>query len=713
MRLELVPGAISVLALLAASPASAQVVDESAGVSTSDDIIVTATRSGETRLQDTPMAITAVDNELLENSASRDIRDLQTFTPSLSIAQNVTAAQPYIRGIGSNNIFAGSDPSTALYIDGVYIARPLGFFVDLFDVERVEVLRGPQGTLYGRNAVGGAINVISRRPGEDLEASGALTVGSYDLIRAQGYVSMPISPTMSVSLSGRVSERDGYFSNAVSGVGPADAEDDQSVRGQFYWHPTNQWDILLRADYSDSASTSGSGLKPRMPTPWDPIVNSLANEPFALAFNTAPQLSRETWGASLEAAYQFSPSLRLWSLTSYRNNDSFTVLDSDFSAASVRVTNIGEDQSQFSQEINLAGNAGALTYVIGAYYFEEDIDAPTTVSNLPAVRVNIAPTVHTEALAAYAQGTLELTPEFSITAGLRYTDEQKQFDQFFGLQSIPTGLFLAGYPVTYVAEGSYQAWTPRIGAEYRPNDNLLLYVSATRGYKSGGFSYTSSNSFQGYDPEQVWAYEGGLKSDLFDNHLRFNLTAFQYDYQDLQVQSFITPGVIDITNAANARITGVELEARLHATDWLDLGVAATYLDATYEDYPDAIGPGNIPYDASGHRLTAAPEWAYNIYASVDHTMSSGHRLVGRVDYAWKSEQFFTPQNVAIESQGDYGLLNANVSLAFPGERFEIGVFARNLGDEPYFTTTATIGGVTYGTLGVPLTAGVQLTARY
>lgn len=686
-----------------------------------EEVIVTATRSGATRLQDTPMAITAIGGDLFQNAAGRDIRDLQMFSPSLTITQNGSSAQPYIRGIGSNSTFPGSDSSIGFYVDGVYIGRPSSFFQDMFDVDHVEVMRGPQGTLYGRNAIAGAISVVSRKPANQLEAVARVTAGDYGLIRTEGYLSGPIVADMvTASISGRYSKREGYFKNVVPGVGDADSEYDRSVRGQVRVTPTDKLEVLLRGDYLDSNSTVGSGTKTRTLTGYDPVVDGLLNQPRTLAFNTVPITHRRDEGVSGEINYTFSDAAKLTSLTAYRKSDGRTRSDSDFSAASIRYTDYQYSQEQFSQDLTLSGKVGALTYVAGLNHFDENISAAVAVTTFPSARTAFLPDVKERSEAGFAQGTFAVTPKLSLSAGLRYTWESKSFAQNQESQAVVAANYPAVAdgpttkpPVRYVARRADTAWTPKIGAEYRPMDDVLVYVSVAKGFKSGGYSLTSTNPAQGYSPEELWSYEAGLKTEFADHRGLFNLTVFRYDYSNLQVQSFLTPGVLDVTNAATARVNGVEAEARYTVVDGLTLGGSLTYLDAKYLNFPNAIGPGNVPYDASGNRLNAAPRISYNLNAAYERRISDSMTAFGRVDYMSKSRLYFTAKNVSLESQEQYGLVNAQLGVTLMDKRVQVSMFARNLANKTYFTTTATLGATTFGTLGAPRTFGVQVTGRY
>lgn len=705
-----------------ASRTHAQQAPASAATATGlQEVVVTATKTGRTLLQDTPLAISAITADEFNRTGGRDIRDLQLYSPSLTIGQNGSAAEPYIRGVGSNNTFPGSDSSVALYIDGVYIGRPTSFFQDLFDVDQIEVLRGPQGTLYGRNASGGAISVITRQPSNTFEADARVTVGDYDLRRVEAYVSGPVvDNVVDASISVRYSARNGYFQNIAPGGTPADAEGDHSVRTQVKLTPTDKLKAIVRGDYLYSDSTIGSGTKIITRTPYDPIANSTIGEPFTIAANTAPFSFETDYGESAEIDYTFSDAAKLTSLTAYRTSDFRSRADSDFSAASVRYTDELFNQHQTSEDLSLSGHVDRLTYVSGFDYFEENVGSIVAVSTFPGTRTEYVPPLTEHSVAGFAQGTYDITSTVQLTAGIRYTSERKTFDQFIGTESVDVaaypGLTVGPFrapPVQYDAKRSDSAATPKFGLNYRPAAGVLVYASIAKGFKSGGFSLTSSNSFQGFAPETLWDYELGVKTEFDDHRALFNVDGFHYNYTNMQVQSFIVPGVLDITNAASAHINGIELETGYRPIPGLTLGAALTYLDAKYSSFDDAIGPGNVSFDATGHYLDSAPPLAFNLNAGYEHGISDNLTGFGHIDYMMRGQQYFTPENDAAESQPRYGVLDAEAGVKLPNQGLEISIYGHNLQNTAYYTSAATIGGVTFGTLAAPRTFGVQLTERY
>ncbi|MDA5194404.1 TonB-dependent receptor [Govanella unica] len=723
---------LSTSAAFAAEPATGSAAADQFRI---DEIIVTGSKMGATNLQETPIAITAFSAEILEKTGIKDIRDLAGSTPNLMVAQNGAFAQLYIRGIGSNNTFAGSDPSTTVNMDGVYIARPGAVFNNFMDVERIEVLRGPQGTLYGRNAVGGTINVISRLPTNEFHAKVQGTVGNYNLFRGEGYISGPIiEDKLFASISAMGSKHNGYFENIVPSGNDRGSENTWGTRAQIRALPTDNLEIIVRADYlKDTGHFVGNQalLLPFRPTgatgPVDPVTESIRGDWHKVALDTPSVTDRFILGTSGEINYTISEAAVLKSLTAYRKSHLDYTSDTDATDLHRQITLQQELQHQFSQEFNLTGKIDALKYVAGLYYFQEHIDAYSTVTAYNTNRVtNPAPIVDTKAWAGFAQATYDITDKFSATAGIRYTDEKKDFDQYLNIFTQTTGVSLAGYPTHYLRSGKYKAWTPKFGLDYHVTEDVMLYASATKGFKSGGFNFSSANKSQGFAPETLWSYEAGFKSEFADHRVRFNGTGFYYDYKNLQVQSFLMPGVTDITNASNATVKGIELELQTRPIEGLDIGGSLTYLKAVYKDYPKAPIPGaplvfdpvlnmNVAatMDASGNYLNSSPKWTYNLYAQ--YTMDFGDKGTAfvRGEYGFKARQFFTVVNDNVQTMPNYDLINASIGYTSPDQRWQVIAYGRNLSNTQYLVSTGSFTAVPAGTPGDPRTFGLRLSYAY
>lgn len=696
--------------MAADSPASDEVT--TADSPAVDEIIVTATKMGETNLQETPIAITSFSSDQINRTGVKDVRDLVAMTPNLNISQNSAFAQIYIRGIGSNNVFSGADPSSTIHVDGVYISRPTSYFTSFLDVERIEVLRGPQGTIYGRNSVGGTINVISRKPNNDLQAKLQGAFGSHDLFRVEGYVSGPlVKDKLAASVALMRSKHDGYLKNIVPGARDLDSEDLWSGRVQLRATPNDRLEILIRGDYSKDEGVVSGNVK--LLLPYANFEDSILGDLHRVAIDSVGYMERKDRGISGEVKFDLSDAAKLTSVTAFRKSDLHSLADSDATSLFLQTTEFNDHQKQFSEELNLSGRLNNLKYVFGVYYIDEDMASDSYVRIQAAgLAVHPHPSVHTNAWALFGQATYDITDQFSVTAGLRYTEEKKTFEQNYDRFLFPSGTIVYG-PIEYVGSNTYKAWTPKFGVEYRPVDDLMIYASATRGFKSGGFNFTSTNPAQGYEPEFLWSYEAGFKSELFDRRLRLNATGFFYDYTDLQVQSFLTPGVIDITNAADATVKGVEVEAIARPVRGLDLGATLAFLDAKYKTYNPAFAPGNIPFDASGNRLNSAPKWNYSLFGQYTAELNGIGTLFMRGEYSWRSLQYFTAVNAFPEAQKSYGLVNASLGFTSPDGRWQATVFGRNLANTQYITSSASFTARPAGHVGEPRTWGVKLSFTY
>jgi iron complex outermembrane recepter protein len=533
----------------------------------------------------------------------------------------------------------------------------------------------------------------------------------------EGYVSGPLSgDTLSASLSAMRSERDGYFENVVASGNDRGSEDNYSVRGQLRATPNDNLEMLLRADYMNEKgipSQNQALLLPFFPVaggPENPVTASVRGDWHKVAVNTPSRFDKTLQGVSAEVTYQFSDAMTLKSLTAYREQSTTGLNDTDASDLNRQTTGVDEDQDQLSQELTLSGEGDRAKYVVGLYYFDEHIE--TGGDGVFAIVANFktrpTPTVDTKALAAFGQFDYKLGDRFTLTAGLRYSDENKDFNQLLDRVSGTTGLSLPGFPVRYLREGNYKAWTPKFGLQFQATDDVMLYASATRGFKSGGYNFSSANAIHGYGPETLWSYEAGFKTDLADNRVRLNGSVFQYDYKDLQVQAFITPGVTDITNASDAEVKGVELELQARPTAALTVGATLNYLDATYKNFPAAPITGGT-FDATGKRLNSSPKTSYTGFAQYEFGLGERGSLNLRGEYSWKDRQFFTVVNDAIQTTPSYGLANASVSYLSPGENWQLILFGRNLTDEEYLVSTGGFTAVPSGTPGDPRTYGLRV----
>lgn len=673
-----------------------------------EEVVVTATKTGETRIQDTPIAISAYGGEDLNRLGVVDIRGLSEMTPNLAVSENTGFSQVFIRGIGSNNVFAGSDPSSTIHMDGVYLARPSTYFTNLFDVERIEVLRGPQGTLYGRNSVGGTINVVSRKPHDELMGKAEIGYGNYEWVQGKLYINTPLADNLYASFASVYSDRDAYVKNVNPSGNDIDDDQTKAVRAQLRWNP-GRVDAILRADYSRSEGAI-MGFSKLFEPRGSQLTDSLLGDYRRVANNVPHEHFRRAWGVAADVNVELRDNLDLKSLTAYRKSRMYGSFDTDASDLDLQRSRINEYQDQFSQEFNLTGHFGPLTMIAGAFYFRETIDYPLVVENrVPGTAVTSFPHVSTESFALFQQSDLAISDQFKATFGLRYTEEEKDFSQHHFIRSLTTGLPVSAVTI-YDSEGKYKAWTPKFGLEWQPMEDLMFYASASRGFKSGGFINSSANPAQGFGPEKLWAYEGGVKSQWLDRRLTLNLSAFYYDYTDLQVNFFLAPGVTDIRNAAEAKVKGVEFEFVLHPFETTRIQGSASLLDATYDSFPSAPRRGNREvFDASGAYLNNSPK--HLVAMSVEQQLPNIGDIETsiRVDGSWNGRRYFTPENNLLESQGSYFLLNASLEMRV-NEDVTITVWGRNLTDKDYVTGTASFASLLVaGRVAPPRTYGLKV----
>jgi len=658
-----------------------------------EEVRVTATRTGETLLQQTPIAVTALSGETLRLANIKNIEGMTELLPSVTVSRNTMSGQLYIRGVGTNNVFLGGDPSSTIHQDGVYLSRPISLFNELLDLERVELVRGPQGTLYGRNSTGGTLNLMSKRPSADFNARLSGEVGSFERRRVSAYINGPVkgeAVTANLALLG--SRRDGYIDNQHS-AGQPDFGDENinSVRTALSLTPSAELSILLRADLFQRDESSPQ-YKPTLLNV-DGSQNaralsdsaSLLNDFHSLNIATDSRLDETHSGLSATLNWQINKQLALTSISAYREFDFDAVLDSDFTEVESRISHVGEDQRQLTQEFQLNYKAGALTLVAGVFLFDESSEQNFMAELLDFASPSVAKTrgqLDAQAQAIYADAHWQLSERLTATAGGRLSHEEKEFSQlhFFGPAANPVQTFEGDF------EESWSDFSPKLGLSFTVSEDTLLYASLAQGFKSGGFNLVPEGNQ--FEPEEITSLELGAKLALADGRIRINLASFYYDYSDLQVSQFevATTGAprVVITNASDAEIKGLELELVAYPSPRWRLTGALSYLDASYESY-NAQRPGanTTDIDVSGNALNSAPKHSVILSSDFEQPLLNGS-LNYRLSYHWQDEIFFTPFNDPITRQGAYGLINASLSFETQGKQWELQLYGKNLADKEY-----------------------------
>lgn len=670
--------------------------DEAAPVGL-DRVTVTAQRIEES-LQDVPLAVSAIESETLEQSGIDSIDDLSMRVPGLTMGRfNSAQPQIYIRGIGSTDLSASADASVGVFIDGVYISRVGGMDLNFFDLERVEVLRGPQGTLYGKNVVGGAINYVTRVPSSEFGARAEVQLGDYSRQDFRGLVEGPISETVNAKMAINRSKRDGYSINATTG---SDLSDDDSIglRGQLHFFMDNNVNVLLSTDYQRSrlAGTNRECIGEQFVFfPWfapgspfaaspcspDPFVNELTEDGFT---------DIDLFGVSATTNWSLDWA-DLTSITAFRRSE--VALKDEFSAsdAPLVVRNVLDDSDQFTQEFRLAGgDPEQLQWLAGYYFLYADIDRlenndfsgndiPLGLPSFLSFNTFYFQSNKTTNHALFGQATRSLTDRLSLKAGVRYSWEEKRANiRTEGFD--PTGSFLAA-PYEVSPKKSWSSFTPMVSLDYHFSPTSMTYVSFSEGVKSGGFNGVArdqASAEQGYDEERARQYEVGLKSEFLNNRLRLNLAAFYIDYTDLQVFQLVDGASLVVSNAADATSQGFEAEMWAVLSEQWSLRGSYAYLDATYDNFINQDGQ-----DFSGNRLTRSPKHSYNVALNFDTRLTNGMRLSALAEYSYRTRIFFGADNFPLVGDPSMGLLNARVTLGL-NENWDLSVWGSNLTNEVY-----------------------------
>lgn len=731
----------------AAAPA-----DEASSDVGDDEIIVTARRRDE-RLIDVPVAITAYSGDALTKAGAIDITDVGQTTPNttLEVSRGTNSTlSAFIRGVGQQDPVSGFEQGVGIYLDDVYLNRPQAAVLDIYDVERIEILRGPQGTLYGRNTIGGAVKFISTPPPEEFDAYLEAGLGNFNSGFVRGRIGGALVPDV---LRGKIAfsatRRDGFNTNSITGEDDGDLKS-FSGRAALSYTPTDRVEFLLSIDGKiDRPDTSRSPVRetPITGTP-DGITTvtfPASLDPFAVDVNANGRSDLSAFGISLKSTYELSDAVTLEGITSFRTLDFGLNLDTDGSPLPILDILLLQEQNQFSQELRLLyDNGGRFTFTGGLYYFRDDDTTFSGVDNGAATifgfpvtlfgfqSSSLADTVQvTNSYAAFFDATYAFTDRLNFSAGLRYTYEERRsarrFENFFDptvsvINDTPPFLAGEGVPGTPISgEADFDALTPKVSLSYKATDDALLYASVSRGFKSGGFDGRANNdfSFQEFDPEFVWSYEGGLKTSWFDGDLIANLAYFYNDYTDVQVTSFGADPISGVfvslfTNAAAARIQGVELELFAKPSDRLSVTGTVGWLDADYREFDILVG--GVATDVSDRALVNSPRWNASLGATYEHPLGNGLIGVAHVDGAYRGETATEITASPELTQGAYGILNAFLAVKTEDERLEFRAGLQNATNEAIRVQGFNLSefpGVQLGFYTAPRTYDFRLIYRY
>ncbi len=694
-----------------------------------EEIIVTSERRAQ-NLQAVPVSVSAFTGSFIDDARIDSFTDISTRVPGLaftSLTKSVTF--PALRGAVSSIFSPGVDQSVAIFIDDVYLGGAGDFDPDLFDLERIEVLRGPQGTLFGRNVMGGVINVVTRKPGNEIRAALQGTVGDRSRLDIRGTASGPlVKDRLFASLSFSSRNRDGTAFNRTTGARVDDVNKD-SVRARLTYAANDSLEFNLGADYTrDTSSVEARKFLGPAPT-----------LPEFVAAGFMPNDDKNIVDQPAEASGDFDRKIYgVWgrinwdteigeviSITSYRRNDS-SLPFSDLIGTPLHLLGISSDNDleQFSQELRIVSPGDQrLTWVAGLYYLNVQttesrvghfMTIPGTLFHDFSVGAGFADPLtantsitdrfqdnKTNSYAIYGQATYTLTETVSITAGGRYTYDKKSGS--FELRDLtepgnnplnifwsPEGFFSTPY------EESWNAFTPRLTLDYKPNDDLMFYATLSKGFKSGGFTFQTSpiGSATPFNPENAWNYEAGIKSRWLEDRLQLNATLYHVDYKNLQIETTLPTGVTIISNAGKSDVTGLELEVQARPIQGLDIWGSYTYMDGRYLEF------GGFTADPDNTSAMAfTPDHAFSVGASYTVLFPSGASLRLMGDWQYKDDYLLEPRLPGEEAPflTNYNeQINASITYIFANANWEVSLWGKNLTNERYKAYGQDLNGMAY-----------------
>jgi iron complex outermembrane receptor protein len=702
-----------------------------------DDVVVTAQRRSE-RLTDVPASVAAVSAERIVATGAQDVADLGSYIPNVLIVKGSgLGAAVLIRGVGSNSRNIGFDSRVGVYLDGVYLGQSPALNQELVDLERVEVLRGPQGALFGKNTVAGAINLITAKPGHDFEAYASGRIGNYDARSFTGRVNLPLGERAALKVSLNRNVRDGFLVNLVDG-GQSANQDSWAWRTQLRFDATERLDFLLSVDglKTNENAVFGNVLTNTTGT----TLETLAPGRREIAVSRTQTNDRNLWGAAFDATYRFDGDYALHSQTSYRRTKFHSLVDPDYSPADIFSVDFSDGYKQFIEELQFTSPQGRrLEYLVGLYYYRQRGESARIASTgsqgfllFGSPNNATLPTygdVLTRNVALFGNATYDLLENLELGLGFRLSHEKKSVD--FAIDG-------SRLPVLGIATGTLddsrvdKDFSPTATLTYKLNPRVSAYLRYAEGYKSGGYNldFVSAASFPAgleFDKETVRNYEAGLKGGFLDGRLSLSLAAFRTEYGGYQINQFRDLGggrtAIVIGNASTVKTKGVELEGTLRPLPGLSISGGVGLLDAKFHGLPTTVA------STLGGDLPGASKFQGNV--SLDYFTPIGGQGLGlraNLTYTRRSGYYTTIDNIRTVTLGPaaarvtipYGhvpafdYVDARLALLGKDDRWEAALFGRNLANKTYVVGyDRDFFGTLIEGLGDPRTYGVELTARF
>jgi iron complex outermembrane receptor protein len=675
---------------------------------TIQEVLVTAQRISQSASK-TPLSLSVLSGDDLKAEGAVNASSLTELVPNVQVSNNGGATVISIRGVSSADNTEKGDPSAAFNVDGVYYARPQSAGLAFYDLERIEVLRGPQGTLYGRNATAGAINLITNKPVDHFESSAAVGFGNYHDIKFDGMLNGKVNDLLSLRAAVSTIKHDGYL-RSTQGFS-TDYDDDDSVSGRFQglFKFTPDISLLLSTDKS-TRKGSGPGN-----VPYSTFISKSGDAQRTATPSIQGDYDSDAHGASAE--FKVNTSLGEFTyLGAHR-----TLFNGFSSAVGQAVVGVPStytlakaNLSQTSHELRLASSFGSWRTIGGLYWFHEQSIIDGEFRNFPGVGalIFLSDPAVSRSTAAFGEATYSVSPKLNVMAGLRRTNDDKS----------RKGYTVLGEPEFFRsvndAAVSYSQTTGRVGFDYTPVKNTMVYATLSTGYKAGGFNdgTASTNAFLKYDPEHLTSLEVGLKGRFLENHLQINADVFKYDYRDLQLTAIVADpftgaNASQTVNAAKASVSGGEIEGKYLASSDDKINFSATYLDAHFKTYKPTAA-----VDWAGYSLDKSPKFTVGLSYSHSFLLDGGASLNATVGTRYSASYVLSDYGNGVQfAQGAYHMSNASLTYAPIGDKWSLQAYVRNIENKTIMTNySASFAGfpATVG-LGSPRLAGVRLSAYF
>jgi len=713
--------------------AIAQQSSERSGVAAGiEDIVVTAQKRSEVA-QLIPATITALNQQALELRQVERATDLQGQVPSLLIGNIFGSNLITLRGISTGLTSGTDDPSVATHIDGAYQPRSRSIDVAMIDLERVEVLAGPQGTLYGRNATGGAINYVLRGPSDELTGEATARVGNYGRYGISGSVSGPLGNKVRVRVTGLYDNQSVGFTRVLNANAPRHHLEENRVAGGRAVVDFKPTDTL-------TVSVEGIGMKTTSSTyyyPFGPSLNPAINaasqpqsyNPHEAYTDVDARLNSRYYQGIATVNWQAADNVSLKSISAYQDYHQFMVIDSDGSATApfrgptTQITDSGTFTQEFDVNADLFANR--LKSIVGFFYFNDDIDLATDLTIFASGKNLFHTFQKSRSYAVFTDQTFSVTDKLRLIAGIRYNHDSKSALQSYYLNR-PNGTVATVLAPTNT-NIAFNAWTPRAGVQIDVAPHVMVYGMYSKGFKSGGFA-SNVTAVNRYDPESIQGGEVGIKSDLAGGRIRLNLAGYYYDYKNLQVTSAALVNnisVFNVRNAASSRIYGLESQFQALLTENLKFDVAGMVQSAKYADFTTCnntafLGACGTPaattyVNVKGNWLNRAPNYSVNVGLEYATDLGSVGRLTIRGESYFSGKVFYDQFATPLVTQNPYSLQNIFVSFTPTGDRFTVKAYVKNVGNTAYHTSGffQTSAFQQVGNWGAPRTFGADATVRF